>query len=420
MSYSIVDTIAYSGESNDAQTERLDTYLSGTTSNTVSTLFAQTGSRCEALDLSTNGNRAILLAGTLSVQGGIYAISMGVAVSTAPTSELGLVTGATATSGPSVGTASTRSYVRIGTDRKLYLYDKAGSPIVGGVSTSLVPTSGSMLEVAIFYDGLTNPINTWIKMYVNGVEELAFATGQPIGNIFSSLDYLFFGESLAAGTNRGCTPYVDDALITYSAVANDAPHITAYPRIRVAGCMTADAQGTLNGWTPTPAGADHYNRITTNDGDTNNLQDAIAGTRDSWKSSTANPLPVGATVLKAQLRWVGKLAGVGKTPAVPIYGVPGSTQTQTTGALPSGTTYQSAIAPRIVASGGAIPVRADFDANAYEWGTTHSTSQSNTITFSPGPEIVYYTATLPLGTAPSSPTVVDTSSVGTDTDATVV
>src|SRR3990167_8820817 len=135
-------------------------------------------------------------------------------------------------------------HVKIGTDRLLRFYDKNDRQ-VGPASMTAIPTTG-MQEVVIVFDGKTLS-TVYIKVYFGDTEELAFDTGVTPANFWNDSNGQFFlGDSNNVG-NKGFVLYSDDFIMRSSATANDAPHITAYPRLRGVGQMMTPPDSNATG-----------------------------------------------------------------------------------------------------------------------------------------------------------------------------
>ena len=391
--------IFHSGESRDVVTEKLPANM------ILQTTRTQTGSRGFQHTLSTNNAQASLPGVTGINEFGkswsLVGCSGAIGLSAAPSSEMMLLF--------NIGYSPVKKVVTIGTDRKLYFYAQDGTQ-VGTATTNTIPTTG-LQEVTILFDAATTGI-VWITVFFGTTQDVSFSTGYTYASFFGVfVGGLSWGEDLSGGVNRGADLFTDDLYIRRSETAGDAPHLSAYPRPRGNGLanIVPDSEGTYHAWTsdqnPSP-NSDLSIDETPHDSDTTNIYTATKGAKHTFKSSTANILPDPCTILKVQLRDVGKLMDAAKLGAgfmmrrggVDIIGgeiVAATSQTTTYGGGVDATSFITGW------------VRADFNANATEFGWQ---SENNAgfdtgarITQQLGPEIVFYTASLGLATAPTKP-----------------
>src|SRR3990167_1328385 len=349
--------------------------------------------------LDTNGASCRIKAISGVYAGGnnrIMSVQGFLGLSAAPSSEITLIVDA-------VG----NKLVGIGTDRKLYFYDKGGTQR-GSASTTLIPTAG-LQEITIFWDGLTLS-TVWISVFFGASEELAFDTGVSYVNFFGNIvNQLDWGEILAAGTNRRAQLFADDLYGNRTTTAGDAPHLVAYPRHRGNGLIATppDSEGTYTAWGGNTATPNTWQDIdeTPNNGDTDSRDTATKSINHTFKSSAANPIPTGGTPVKVQMRCVSRLLGDNKVGAHFMLRLGGNeTFTGLNSACGGGTSYGGKVAYVIVRPGGGSWARTDFDPNTLEFGwrsdnlATFETGPR--ITQQLGPEVVYYTASLGLSTTP--------------------
>lgn len=382
-----------------------------------STAWPQTGAGCVAYDQTTNGNKAISLASAslLFTTASVTAFSFAAAVSATPSSAAGLLyhyatTGAVASGG--------KRYIRVETDLKLGICDKNGNLL--GKSATAVPSgaSGTPQEFSVIFDGLTLP-SVFVTIFAGDAVDTAFDTGLSWATMFdtSANGSLWWGEYLDGSTNRGCSLFIDDGLIRRSTTASDAPHSTAYPRVRVSEPVnsTTGTVGTGN-WT-----AGHWDEgsggagasfaevdnteLPTHDSDGTYLQSTVASEAFLLSSTDANPVPSGATIIKVEQRHVGRLTGAGKLIPVHRYRL-GGTNSDVDGVSPYGSvssTYVGGANSNMTRPGGGSWVDTDFAASTLEWGIkSDATTPGYRVTLMLGPSVAYYTDTLPLGTRPQA------------------
>ena len=396
------DGFAYCGESQDKDIEIISSIIdTAQIAVTHSTTFAQTGSRCLAFDLTTNGNRATVVSklSSWNLLTRIVAVSMGIGLSGTPSSELCFLQATTT----DYGDTGDHKVLRIGTDRKIYVYDNDGTQVA--VSTNTIPTSGSMREVCVIFDALTCH-RLFIHVWMDGALELSVDTGQTPTEFWGGTKRLIYGEYLAGGTNRGVTLYMDDLYTAESSTPGDAPHLTPYPRIRVNGSFNhgPDAEGAHTAFSGTHAEIDS-SELPENDGTTTEALSAVGSTKQTWKSSTANIFPNPCVIVKVQLRSVMRSTGGTKVTGKGLLRLGG---TDTSALLVwqepnSSTTYAGAIVIDCDRPGGGSFSRSDFNANTLEYGFHNDLASDvgTACTLFPGPEVVFYDDDLPLATAPA-------------------
>lgn len=382
----------HSGESQDATCEQLPANM------VLQTTRTQTGSRGFQHTLSTNNAQA-RLDGLYGVNDGstLIACSGAIGLSAAPSSEMMLIHHST----------NNHKVVSIGTDRKLYFYANNGAQ-VGTASTNTIPTTG-LQEVTIFFDGITLS-TVWISVFFGTTQDISFDTGYSWADFFhGSIGQLYWGENLSGGVNRGADLFTDDLYIAKSSTAGDAPHLTAYPRPRGNGLanIATSSEGTYHAWVGNTASPNTWQDIdeTPHNSDTDYRDTSTKNIRHTFKSSTANILPDPCTIIKVQMRSVGRLLGGGKYGAH-FYLIRGGSGL--VGGLNAATsqseTYGGGLDRTSFIDGW---VRADFNANATEFGwesENHPVLETGPrITQQLGPEIVYYTASLGLSTKPTKP-----------------
>ena len=134
--------------------------------------------------------------------------------------------------------------IRIGTDKKLRVYDKSGAVVAGPSSAAL--STVALERVTVWYDDLTL-LNVWIVCMIEDTEEFAVNTGLSMGDLFAfgSGRKFFIGDNLGS---RGADLDGDDVSFMQSTTAGDAPHLERYRKyVAVGGFMrppTADGSHT--------------------------------------------------------------------------------------------------------------------------------------------------------------------------------
>lgn len=329
----------FTGETQDivADASSLQT---GTTACSIDSTAARihTGTRCIKFPLATNEQRAIILCGqsnstttfTSMVQGstsskdGIFVFSGVFGVSAQPgTGQIAILSDGVQ--------GTTKRYIRIGdtggTDTKLRLYDLSGNQI-GPASTTAISMSG-MTEVAVVYDSIYHMRGTgtsatvFIKVYIDGVEEIAFDSGLTFAQIFTMAGLPYFGEYTAAATNRGADLYGDNMTIRSSITLGDSPHLAAFPRFKGYGgaAWTPTKEGNSIQWTGVGAATPNTDQNVDDfphDGDTTGLDCATINFKHLFRwgdgtTSFADVLPDPCTVENVEGRFVHRLTGGGKT-----------------------------------------------------------------------------------------------------------
>ena len=244
MAYSIFDSVNYRGfgdaESGDKTCENNLTD-NGFVQNTSGR--QQTGSYGYRHDYTQLGSNFVTTGQRIPTATDIVVLSFAAGVDAAPNA-----------AGPifgfrDAGGALTYNHITLGTDRKLRFYDKNGTQ-VGPASTTLIPTTG-MQEVHIVFDGKTLS-TVYIKVYFGGTEELAFDTGITPANFWCLNQGFFFLGAFGNNTNKNFTLYTDDFIVRVSSTASDAPHLTAYPRLRGEGGNSTQptSMGAYDTWSP--------------------------------------------------------------------------------------------------------------------------------------------------------------------------
>lgn len=303
--------------------------------------------------------------------------------------------------------------VRIDTDsRKLLIYNAAGDLLY--TSTQTIPTSGWQ-EFCVSFDAKSVKNDVWINVFFGDTEEAAFAAGDDYaqfwgdgddlstenlqwgGDVSTPLDAGWYGRYLLCQRGAGFYNKRDSVF--------EAP----YPRYLAVGGMTdlkQDADGFYAEWDGSFADVDeaphHDGDLTYMDGISDFFGPII---RHTLKCSNANPVPSGATVQQVQHERVARELTEAKNSGIAFYrlgGVDLDTTIQANGA----TTHKGVLGRDVPRPGGGDWVKGDFDANALEQGlrtnpvAPFEIDTSERVTYFPGPVVVYYTDTLPLGTPP--------------------
>lgn len=378
------------------------------------TTWPQTGAACVAHDMTTNGNKAIspLAASARWSTAGIIPLSLALAVSADPTSAAGVVYHNTAAGAPATGG---KVYVKIETDRRLGIYTKNGALL--GKSVTQVPSgaSGTPQEFTVIWDGLSLP-SVFVIIFAGDAVDATFDTGLAWADVFdSSIRQTWLGEYLDTGVNRGCIVFIDDGMLPKSTTASDAPHLAAYPRVRVSEPVNTTTVGNYNAWdsddgaggidsaTSDPTYIDN-GELPTHDGDSSYLQSTTDGEAFTMKSTDANPIPVGATIISVEQRMVARLTGAGKLPASFRHRLSATDADVAPGAIWSNysTSYVGTGHHNIAKPGGGSWAQSDFASSTLEWGCVNLTLSGSRITLMLGPSVAYHTDTLPLSRTPTS------------------
>ena len=385
------------GESGDNTCER---YLG--TNVVVTTSRKQTGTYGYSHDYTLTGSQAIGSTTQGQISGGRHlVVSFAAGVSAAPSAAANLF----------VRKVSDTYYnhVTIGTDRKLRFYDKGGNQ-VGSASTTLIPTTG-VQEVHIVFDGMTLS-TVYIKVYFGGTEELAFDTGLSWANFFDEGVGEFYLGDPNNTSDKGFVLYSDDVVIMESFVAGDAVHLTNYPRLRGIGRQIPTAVGTHNQWDAPVGDATKYGAVDdsgTHDGDTTYVPEFDKGTKQTFTSTTANPIPSGATLDFVQLRNIGKLT-TNKLGARFLLKKGNDERNFDTNSATPNSSYSGGLVVPALRPGGGTWVRADAEPGTIQFGWQSENDPSfdtgAQVTKQLGPHWIYPEANLAAGTTPVSASLV--------------
>ena len=377
----------------------------GTVTVPRQTTRTQTGAGGGDVDLTTNGNKGVVR--LIQVGNTQNTVITGYwSVDAAPSSEAAVIYGSTAGSA-----AGGKSYVTIGTDRKVRFYDKNAN-LVGSASTTLVPTAG-LQQFTIEYNCLTLS-TVWITLWLAETEELSFDTGLSLANFFTNGDWLFFGEHLGA-FNRGCHIYFDDLVPLITGTEADSGYATAIPIPHIYGNGNPDTgtagtgdwpAGEWNEGTGSTFAEVDNSELGTHDSDTSYLQSTVTGEEFYLSTTSANPLPDPCTVLGAVQRIVHRATGGDKTVGTAVFKLGGTKGADTYIVAPP-TTYVGNMCGAIrepTSADSQAWVRADADASTLQWGgeTTSGGTAGERVTLMLGPNWVIYDDTLPLSTAPTT------------------
>ena len=401
----------YTGETNDS--EVLSSMQAGTAVETDASI-AQTGSACLSSLGDISGLNG-LFGGVASIpSASIIAASFAVAIDQAPSGVAHKLLQNAASAGLPPNAASLNPLITVGTDRKFYFYDKNGNQLA--VSTTLCPlvSGGVMQEMTYILDGLTLG-TVWLHVFFGDTSpEISINTGLAQASIIQ-YDSLWWGMVTAGGDSvPGSRLKIDDAMWGYSTVANDAPHTTAYPRPRGKGGMNhCEPTATVSGytdWTANGATAVECvdaDELPNHDSDTTHIQGNAINQQELYTYSSANPMPVGATVIKVQQSLVHRLTSDNKQTDLLLYKLAGTelaATIETPGTAYIGWTGRKMLRP----SGDFSWVQADGDLTggvsklAFGVQTSDQGDIGNNVTLLPGPEWIYYTDTLPLAPTPAT------------------
>ncbi len=407
-------------ESGDVQADFVSTLYAVPAATIDATPARQLGgARCAALNMSAAANNAAWPLGYDRNIGGGYTafpgrsatdpktpciaiFSAGVSRTGSQTAEIGLLTD---------GTQLAHRYAAIDTGGGIKIYNKLGA-LRGATASGQISTTTAR-PVAIIFDGLTLP-TVWVSIVVAGAEVAAFDTQNTWTEFFDTTAVLSVGEYLPPAYSPNTTLYVDDVVLETSYTASDAPHLNAYPALRISGGATtpATAEGFYTAWANQTDGgsctlaATKMAAIseTPHDGGCHYVTSTVASDKQTFTYSAANPIPAGALgVRTAVLKGVTALRGASKVPMgwlLRLGGVDsptGSAGTQTTAYLggayvparPGGGSWALAdAAPGVVEFG-----CGNVNAGAVDYGA--NTTQMF------GPEWLWWTALLPLTSTPS-------------------
>lgn len=294
-----------------------------------------------------------------------------------------------------------------GTDTKFRVYDLANNLLLtSNASCAVVGKTRFALSLdALNGQTVAGTVRVFIKLYLDGVEDTAVQTSLVDTSIFDTTKDFFWGEYLPAATNRGADMYGDDLAFRYSTTASDAPHITAYPSdISLVGGSTLPptAESLYHEFSSTTASPNSYQDI---DDYPWSGSDQLATTANSKRAlftySAANPLSGSETIDDVQQGIVSDVSSGAKVTGTPLYSLAGTDLIESGFSTPSTSMVGDRVA-NMLRPGGGSWVKADFDPGVLSFGIESLVSGSIgwQVAAIPGPEIVYYTATLPKGAPP--------------------
>jgi hypothetical protein len=255
------------------------------------------------LNTNTGGQaNAFLAYNRLGRSGGVSVFHVAVGASGSLTSEVGLITTCAYGQNPPSATDNHR-LVRIGTDRKVRLYDYNGTLLLGPTTGTISTTGLTLVTVVIVSD--TYPGNGWAHdhayIFIDGVEDVH-------GNITwsSSIEEsypCYWGEYTASAA--GADLYLDDASTFYRTDSGYAPWQVAVPIPRgLTQWPAADGYYEDNGWTGTPDNTNKFNNwdnseLPENDGDASYNYVSIGNQKltSQGQSRATVGIPLTATII---------------------------------------------------------------------------------------------------------------------------
>lgn len=340
---SYVDGNSYTGELGDDSADSLQcTNLLSVVKydNTASRQKTGAGNLKFVMNTATNPNHTWLQCGAAAGPTNLYWCSGHFGLDAAPSADIALLSNQGTTSPP----ASAGRYIRIGTDRKIRVYDKNGTQY-GDTSTSTVSTT-ALTEIVVCFDTLTRS-TVIVYVWIGGTLEISVDTGVTPANFFVSSpvsEVLYWGERRTA--TAGADLYGDDMVSWRSSASADAPHLTNTPRL-LTFVQVPTSDGTNSGWTQVGS-ANNYANIDdgTPDGDTSYLEalgttGPKAGT--NGQSDTTMGFPGSPTILWVQQVAKCRLVGTAKLlHYAQLKSTSGETQYSGQPSNPS-TTYRGAI-----------------------------------------------------------------------------
>jgi hypothetical protein len=242
-------------------------------------------------------------------------LSAWITVTGTPTSDIALLTDG--------AQDATQRYLRIGTDRKLKIYDLNGN-LIASSSTAL--TANTEYEIVVTFDCLTLS-TVWVSLWLGTAggtmtEEIAVNTGLTTANFATSGSSgsrtlgNTFGEWYSTGA-KGADVKARYVTARWSLTAGDMPQTTAYPRLVAYGAFVPAANGAAQTWTNGTTNPGIFQDVDElpNDGATTEWAQIgqTSGTYNQLAAhQTANSLSSSAVIVAAQVRAVGKLDAAGK------------------------------------------------------------------------------------------------------------
>lgn len=399
----------YGGEHNDKDAENASVFM-GVVDVSSSTTRVQTGARGNEHNLVGVSKKAVLQGGrALASTPAILVCSAAGGLSAAPAQAMGLLVGHT-NEGSAIGTSGLKKLVQIGTDRLLRFYSaQAVSTQVGWPSVTAIPTTG-LQELMVVYDGLSHT-TMWIHCAIGTAWELSFDTGLSWSAFWGGGTInVFWGDYTDGSTDHNVTLFTDDLIIANSTTAGDAPHLIAYPRLRINGARNPTTNGFHSGgagnWTNQAAAAATFaevdnSELPTHDSDTTYWTTTGNSTTQGVLSTDANPVASGATVRHVMQRIVAQTTDASKGGLRCIMRLGGVDVVTNFFWVPS-TSYGGNYALNLARPGGGAWAVGDFAASTLEWGSASAASGllALRVTLELGPDIAYSTASHALAPTP--------------------
>jgi len=263
----------------------------------------QTGIGAIKLPTNTAGNNYLYAFANPATWGtaALWMLQAYVGLSGTPTSEIGLLSENPAT--------TAARYLRIGTDRKLRLYDDSGNLILGP-TTGTIPTTG-LTHVALFLVKEAFPGGWGSKhayIFLGGVQDVHGAAAWVAS-------FLWWGEVTSAA--RGADLYLDDCVAAYTTTAGDAPWVTQAPQCHELAQFPVSA-GSYSEWTGTPEATNKYlnwdgDELPEDDEDTSyNYCSAVAAETHHGQNRLTVGMPSNALIDSCMLLGAHRLSSGGK------------------------------------------------------------------------------------------------------------
>lgn len=362
------------------------------------------GTYCAQLNMDVSGARCYLLLGAPNIGAGAVgltpwslAVSLDISLSALPTGTAGVITDSA---------RGGNRYVEVQASGKLQVRNRAG--LARGPLTPVALSTTTTRRLTIFWDALTLP-TVWVSISLNGTEIAAFDTGDTFDQYWDRNHHLGVGEYFNAGYQVGCKMYVDNIVPFTSVVAGDMPHLTAFPNHKVTGGAAFTAEGNYTQWINTnqaPCGlaANKWTAISERpqNGLCTTCYTAADAAKQTFKTSAANPIPGGATVLFPVGRLVGALTGAGKGP-VGMFVRLGGVDSAPAAAMGNLTTAFAGMQQVLFSRpGGGAWAQGDAAPNTLELGfaTVGISPSAANITQMFSPEWIWYSDWLPFAVAP--------------------
>lgn len=285
--------------------------------------------------------------------------------------------------------------IAVDTDRTIYLQNEAGAEVPGTRSTTLIPTTGLIDVVALWWK---TPGGTWLfYLWVDDAWEVG-----PVGLGKGPWDSA--GGGADAKTPDECAVgnsswhggevdlFADDWCWLVTGDDADRPWATKYPFVRAKGGITAMAPAADGGKVEWDKGAGGYADVDEgggNDGDTTFNQSTTEDAIHLHQWTGANPVPSGATVDGVQMGSVGRATGDGKNDAFfqAELGASAETGPPCQGNAP---TYRGTRWVGVPKPGGGAWARDDFDAGDWDFGMIANSVDAGTRITLMWPLVVYH------------------------------